>query len=69
MNYDALPLFVATMYEINARLDELKALDDEHMGFSPDDINWGHVAEARYFLESLREIPNSIMCDSDTSDE
>jgi hypothetical protein len=43
----ALDAFIARKAEIDTMLDRLKALSDEHFGYSPDDINWGHVGTRR----------------------
>jgi len=55
-NNKALGRFMEQMGEINERLSELQAFTDEHMGYSPDDINWGHVGTAGWFLERLTEL-------------
>lgn len=52
----ALGRFMEQIGEINERLAELQAFADEHMGFNPDDINWGHVGTAGFFIERLTEL-------------
>ena len=52
----ALSKFMAQISEINERLSELQTFADEHMGYNPDDINWGHVGTAGFFLERLTEL-------------
>jgi hypothetical protein len=52
----ALEKFIGIIGEVNERLAELQTFTDEHMGFSPDDINWGHVGTAGWFLEKLKEL-------------
>ena len=42
-NRTALDAFIANKAEIDTMLNRLQALSDEHFGYSPDDINWGHV--------------------------
>ena len=52
----ALGKFMGQLAEINERLAELQTFADEHMGYHPDDINWGHVGTAASYLESLTEL-------------
>jgi len=52
----ALNRFMEQISEINERLAELQAFTDDHMGYNPNDINWGHVGTAGYFLEKLTEL-------------
>ena len=52
----ALSKFMGQIGEINERLSELQAFADDHMGYHPDGINWGHVGTAGFFLERLTEL-------------
>ena len=52
----ALDRFVGQIGEINERLAELQTFAEDHMGYNPDEINWGHVGTAGYFLERLNEL-------------
>ena len=52
----ALGRFMEQIAEMNERLAELQEFADEHLGYSPDDINWGHVGTAGFFLERLTEL-------------
>ena len=52
----ALEKFIGQIGEINDRLAELQNFADDHMGFNPDDINWGHVGTAGWLLEKLTEL-------------
>ena len=40
----ALDTFTARKAEIDAMLDRLKALSEEHFGYSPEEINWAMPA-------------------------
>ena len=40
---DALAAFVSKKAEIDAMLTRLQALSDDHFGYAPDDVTWGHV--------------------------
>ena len=51
--------FINILGEIDEKLEELKAFTDDHMGYQPDDINWGHVGTAGYFLERLTELTDA----------
>ena len=48
--------FVAKKHEIDALLDRLKALSDEHFGYSPDEITWAHVGSLEHYAELLKRI-------------
>ena len=52
----ALGRFMEQIAEINERLAELQEFADDHMGDSPEDITWGHVGTAGYFIEKLTEL-------------
>lgn len=52
----ALDKFMGQICEINERLSELQKFADDHMGYLPDEINWGHVGTAGWFLEKLTEL-------------
>ena len=48
--------FVATIGEINAALEALRTATADHFDLDPDEINWGHVGDARRVLAGLNEI-------------
>jgi len=52
----ALDRFMGQIGEINELLAELQTFADDHMGFNPDDINWGHVGTAGWVVEKLTEL-------------
>jgi hypothetical protein len=52
----ALERFVGQIAEMNERLAELNAFVGDHMGYDPENIGWGHVGDAGYFLEKLSEL-------------
>jgi hypothetical protein len=39
----ALAAFVSKKAEIDTMLTRLQALSDDHFGYSPDEIDWGHA--------------------------
>ena len=55
----ALNAFIARKAEIDAKLERLKALSEEHFGYSPDDINWGHVGALAHYAELLKVITDA----------
>ena len=52
----ALGNFIGQIGEIQDRLAELQTFANDHMGYSPDEINWGHVGTAEHFLARLTEL-------------
>ncbi|EDP62732.1 hypothetical protein BAL199_23027 [alpha proteobacterium BAL199] len=55
----AIDAFIATKAEIDAMLDRLKNLSDDHFGYAPDDINWGHVGTLAHYAELLNRITDA----------
>ena len=52
----AIDAFIARKAEIDAMLERIKALSDDHFNTSPDEINWGHVGTLNHYRAKLREI-------------
>ncbi|MBM3556074.1 MAG: hypothetical protein FJX47_11040 [Alphaproteobacteria bacterium] len=55
----ALDAFIAKKAEIDAMLERIKALSDDHFDASPDDITWGHVGTLGHYAELLKRITDS----------
>ena len=55
----AIDAFIAAKAEIDAMLDRLKNLSDDHFGYAPDDINWGHVGTLGHYAELLNRITDA----------
>jgi len=55
-NEKALGAFMAKIAEAQTLLAELQTHVDDHMGSSPDEINYGHVGSAAYMVEKLTEL-------------
>ena len=55
----AIDAFLAAKFEIDAMLDRLKSLSDDHFGYAPDDINWGHVGTLAHYAELLNRITDA----------
>ena len=54
-NDQALTAFVARKAEIDAMLERLAGLSDDHFGVAPDDVSWGDVANLGYVIDRLRQ--------------
>jgi hypothetical protein len=55
----ALAAFVSKKAEIDAMLTRLQALSDDHFGYSPDEVNWGHVGTLAHYAELLKRVTDS----------
>ena len=55
MNESAIAAFVARIEEARQLLAAISASLDDHLGYSPDGINWGHVGTAGHVVELLRQ--------------
>jgi hypothetical protein len=55
----ALDAFIARKVEIDAMLARLAALSDEHFGYAPNEINWGHVGTLASYAELLTRISDA----------
>ena len=58
-NEKALDAFIARKAEIDSMLERMKALSDEHFGYSPDEINWAHVGTLAHYAELLKRITDA----------
>ena len=58
-NTKALDAFMTTKVQIDAMLERLKALSDDHFETHPDEINWGHVGILNHYASLLRQITDS----------
>jgi len=55
----AIDAFIARKAEIDAMLERIKALSDDHFDTSPDDINWGHVGTLAHYADLLKRITDA----------
>ena len=55
----ALDAFIARKAEIDTMLERLTALSGEHFGYSPDEIDWGHVGTLTHYAEMLKRITDA----------
>jgi hypothetical protein len=58
-NEQALAAFVSKKAEIDAMFTRFQALSDDHFGYSPDEITWGHVGTLEHYAELLQRITDS----------
>lgn len=58
-NSAALDAFVTTKFQIDAMLERLKALSDDHFNAHPDEINWGDVGTLEHYASLLRRITDA----------
>jgi hypothetical protein len=42
--------------EIDTMLTRIQQLSDDHFGYSPDEIDWGHVGTLGHYAELLQRI-------------
>lgn len=56
---NALDAFMTTKVQIDAMLDRLKTLSDDHFETHPDEINWGDVGTLNRYASLLRQITDS----------
>jgi hypothetical protein len=55
-NDDALAAFIARKAEIDAMLQRLQALSDDHFGVAPEEVTWGDVGSLEHHAELLKRI-------------
>ena len=55
----ALEAFVARKNEIDAMLERLNALSDDHFNCAPDDIDWSHVGTLMRYANILKQITDA----------
>lgn len=60
-NSKALDAFMTTKFQIDAILNRLKALSDDHFNTHPDEINWGNVGTLNHYASLLRQITDSAL--------
>ena len=58
-NIKATEAFIARKAEIDEMLQRLRTLSDDHFGYTPDEINWGHVGSLVHYAELLKRITDS----------
>ena len=64
-NTKVLDAFMTTKFQIDAMLERLKALSDNHFETSPEEINWGHVGTLNHHASLLRQITDSAFSEGE----
>jgi len=67
-NDAALDAFIAAKTEIDAMLARLVAHSADHFGYSPEEVNWGHVGTLDHYSARLREITGMAFCEGEHAD-
>ena len=58
-NSKALDAFMTTKVQIDAMLERLQALSEDHFNTHRDEINWGDVGTLNHYASLLRRIADS----------
>ena len=67
-NTKAIEAFMARKMEVDAMLERLQTLSGDHFGYSPDDINWGHVGTLTHYVELLKRITDCAFKEGEHAD-
>lgn len=68
-NDAALDAFIAAKTEIDAILARLMAHSADHFGYSPGEVNWGHVGTLEHNRARLREITDMAFREGEHAEE
>lgn len=58
-NSKAVAAFMVKKAEIDAMLQRLQALSDDHFDADPETVHWGHVGTLSQYAELLKRITDS----------
>ncbi|MDT8855206.1 hypothetical protein RNZ50_09305 [Paracoccaceae bacterium Fryx2] len=64
----ALDACMTTKFQIDAMLERLQALSDDHFNTHPDEINWGDVGTLNHYASLLRQITDSAFKEGEHAD-
>ena len=64
-NDKALGSFLAAKLQIDAMLDRLKALSEDHFDTHPDEINWCDVGTLIHYASLMRQITDSAFSEGE----
>ena len=65
---NALDAFIAAKAEIDTMVARLAAHSADHFGYSPEEVNWGHVGTLDHYRARLREITGMAFCEGEHAD-
>ena len=58
-NTEVLAAFVGAKIRIDAMLERIKALSEDHFDVSPDRVHWGHVGALNDYAALLKRITDA----------
>lgn len=58
-NSKALDVFMTTKFQIDAMLERLQVVSDDHFNTHADEINWGDFGTLNHYASLLRRITDS----------
>lgn len=64
----ALDAFIDKKMDIDAMLERIKVLSDDHFGCHPDEIHWGHVGTLSQYAELLKRITDAAFKEGEYAD-
>ena len=64
-NENALDNFTTSKHAVMALLQNLTAITDDHLGYSPDEITWTKACEMLRLQSNLEEIAESVGLDAE----
>lgn len=68
-NDAALHAFIDAKAEIDAMIERLAVLSADHYGYSPEDVNWGHVGTLDHYRARLRELTDMAFREGEHSEK
>lgn len=60
MKTQATDIFLKNIHEARELLSNLQDLVDNHLGYDPDEINWGHAGTASCLIRLLKEATEAV---------
>jgi hypothetical protein len=67
-NTKALAAFMARKQEIDAMLERIAALSDDHFMVAPDNVTWGHVGTLEDYAALLKRITDVAFHEGEHAD-
>jgi len=64
-NDKALNAFITAKADIDAMLERLQSLSDDHFNTHPDEINWSDVGTLNHYAELLSRITDAAFGEGD----
>ena len=67
-NTRALAAFLAKKQQIDAMLQRIVALSEDHFQVAPDDVTWGHVGSLEDYAALLKRITDNAFHEGEYAD-